>query len=168
MLENLRDEQKKTVKMAKEFLPENHPIQGRLALCSLRLTLIKKTLTKKDFAAVQTSLNRAQEVFEANRLPDTCCLKAEFNAAARLVGALKKKELAEIQAVFTPALEQTRQNLYAQSKVYRDLGFALQHRGFTTDADAANRSARTIFNQQIYRSNTHHFLILQMDKILKH
>ncbi len=168
MLDSLLDEQKKSLKMASDFLPETHPLRGRLALCTLRLTLIKNGLSKKDFTTVQTSLNEAQTVFDAKKIPEACWMRGELNAAGRLVNALKKKELSEIQAVFASAIEQSEGNLFERSKVYRDCGFALQHRGYTTDADASNRSARTIFNQQIYRSNTHHFLILQMDKILKH
>ena len=81
---------------------------------------------------------------------------------------MKEKEQDKIQAVFEPLLKKQESNLFRQSSVYRDCAFAFQHRGFTAEADAMNRSARTIFNQQIFRDNTRHFLILQMDKILKH
>lgn len=170
MLETLLDDQKKIVRLTENALPENHPMIGRQALATLRLTLIKKSLSKKDFGTVQAALNRARTVLGASQYPADSWLMNELGAAERLTDALKlkKKDASEIQAAFEPAIRQTGSNRFWQSFVYRDLGFALQHHGFTTEADAANRSARTIFNQQIFRSNTRHFLILQMDKILKH
>ena len=92
----------------------------------------------------------------------------ELAETQRLVNALKKKELLEIQGVFSPEINRLAGNHFRQSWVYRNLAYALQHRNFTAEADSANRSARAIFNQEIYRNNTQHFLILQIDKMLKH
>lgn len=167
MYEKLSEEQRKTQK-ASMFLPENHPLLGRQELTAVRLTLIHKGLTTKDFKAINAAQARAAEILEPLKLPAENWIMQELAETQRLVNALKKKELLEIQGVFSPEINRLAGNHFRQSWVYRDLAYALQHRNFTAEADSANRSARAIFNQEIYRNNTQHFLILQIDKMLKH
>lgn len=167
MYQQLSEEQRKTQK-ASIFLPENHPLLGRQELTAMRLTLIHKDLTTKDFKVVNAALARAAEILEPLKLPAENWIMQELAESQRLGNALKKKESSEIQAIFTPEINKLAGNHFRQSWVYRDLAFALQHRNFIAEADSANRSARAIFNQEIYRNNTQHFLILQIDKMLKH
>ncbi len=168
MLDNLLEEQKKTVRMSKEVLPKSHPLLARQALETLRLTLSRAGLKKKELTEIRDLLARAREILAELKYSPNSVYNQEFAATERIVKAMKKRELTEIQAVFEPEIEKIAGNAFRQSSVYRDYAFALQHRDFATEADVANRSARAIFNQQIYRSNTQHILILQMDKILKH
>lgn len=168
MLDKLQSEQKKLNETAKDVLPEFHPMLGRQEIIALRLALMQKKLTRDDLASVNTAMKRANTIFGELKYPEDCVFARDLEAAQRLVNAMRKKEIADIQAIFDPAIEKCSGNLFQQSFIYRDLGFALLHRDFIAEGDAANRSARTIFNQQIFRDNTHHFLILQMDKILKH
>lgn len=167
MYEKLSEEQRKTQK-ASMFLPENHPLLGRQELTAMRLTLIRKGLTTKDFKTINAALARAAELLEPLKLPAENWMMQDLAEAQRLGNALKKKESLEIQAIFSPEINKLAGNHFRQSWVYRDLAYALQHRKFTAEADSANRSARAIFNQEIYRNNTQHFLILQIDKMLKH
>jgi len=168
MLDKLRNEQKKLNETAKDILPEFHPMLGRQEIISLRLALMQKKLTRDDLAFVNTAMKQANTIYGELKYPEECVFSRDLESAQRLVNAMRKKEIADIQAIFDPAIEKCGKNLFQQSFIYRDLGFALLHRDFIAEGDAANRSARTIFNQQIFRDNTHHFLILQMDKILKH
>ncbi|MDO4629128.1 MAG: hypothetical protein Q4C70_08090 [Planctomycetia bacterium] len=168
MLDDLLDEQKKTARMSKEVLPEFHPLLARQTLETLRLTLSRSGLKKKELTEIRDLLARAREILAELKYAPESVYNQELAASDRIVDAMKKRELAEIQAIFAPEIEKMAENMFRQSSVYRDYAFALQHRDFTTEADAANRSARAIFNQQIYRNNTQHILILQMDKILKH
>ncbi len=168
MLDQLQDDQKKLVRETRDSVPENHPLIARQALNSLRLALIRKDLSKKTLGVVRAALIQAEEVLAKWKYPDEYWLVQDLTAAQTLVKAMKEKEQDKIQAIYEPFLQKMEANLFRQSGLFRDCAFALQHRGFTADADAMNRSARTIFNQQIFRDNTRHFLILQMDKILKH
>ena len=167
MYEKLSEEQRKTQK-ASMFLPENHPLLGRQELTAVRLTLIRKGLTTKDFKAINAAQTRAAEILEPLKLPAENWIMQELAETQRLMNAMKKKESLEIQGIFSPEINKLAGNHFRQSWVYRDLAYALQHRNFTAEADSANRSARAIFNQEIYRNNTQHFLILQIDKMLKH
>ncbi|MDO4425031.1 MAG: hypothetical protein Q4D17_04625 [Planctomycetia bacterium] len=168
MLNQLQEDQKKLVRETRDAVPENHPLIARQALVTLRLTLIQKDLSKKALGTVHTALTQAEDILAQWKYPEQFWLVQELTAAQTLTQAMKEKEQDKIQAVFEPLLKKQESNLFRQSSVYRDCAFAFQHRGFTAEADAMNRSARTIFNQQIFRDNTRHFLILQMDKILKH
>lgn len=168
MLDQLQDDQKKLVRESRDSLPEDHPLIARQALNTLRLALIRKELSKKTLGAVHSALKQAEEVLAKWKYPAEYWLVQDLTAAQTLVQAMKEKEQDKIQAVYEPALKAAEANLFRQSSLFRDCAFALQHRGFSAEADAMNRSARTIFNQQIFRDNTRHFLILQMDRILKH
>lgn len=168
MIDTLQDDQRKLVKDTKSALPENHALIARQALVTARLILMQKTLKKKDLENLTLALGQAEAILKTWNYPQESSIMLDLAAVKRLTNAMKKKEEAEIQEVFAAAIQENEANLFRQSNVYRDLGFALQHRGFISEADAANRSARTIFNQQIFRSNTRHFLLLQIDKILKH
>jgi len=168
MYEKLSADQKKTRKISRDALPEFHPLLARQDLASARLTLIHKGLDAKDVKAVNAAMASAAAILEPLKLPPENWVTQDFAEAQRLVNALRKKEESEIQTIFDPEIKAQEGNLFRQSWVYRDLAYALQHRNFTGNADSANRSARTIFNQNIYRNNTQHFLILQVDKILKH
>lgn len=167
MYDKLNEDQKKMQK-ASIFLPDNHPLLGRQELTAMRLTLIRKGLTTKDFKVVNAALERAALLLEPLKLPAENWIMQELAEAQRLGNALKKKGSDEIRAIFAPEINKLAGNHFRQSWVYRDLAYAFQHRNFTADADSANRSARAIFNQEIYRNNTQHFLILQIDKMLKH
>lgn len=168
MLDDLLNEQKKNVRMSKDVLPEFHPLLARQSLETLRLMLSRSGLKKKELTEIRDLLARAREILVELKYAPESIYNQELTSAERIVDAMKKREIAEIQVIFEPEIEKTSGNVFRQSSVYRDYAFALQHRDFMTEADAANRSARAIFNQQIYRSNTQHILILQMDKILKH